>query len=77
MAAGVQGGGRGRNAGRRWPLASGNGSCGVDGALSRVKVVDPSYFNWPAVVVALADTIVPEVPPTNQSVNLSCAGHDL
>ncbi|MFD9894078.1 NADH-quinone oxidoreductase subunit C [Amycolatopsis sp. NPDC059027] len=47
------------------------------GALSRVKVVDPSFFNWPALPVALADTIVPDFPLTNKSFNLSYAGNDL
>jgi Ni,Fe-hydrogenase III large subunit/Ni,Fe-hydrogenase III component G len=47
------------------------------GALSRVKIVDPSFFNWPALPVALADTIVPDFPLTNKSFNLSYAGNDL
>jgi len=45
--------------------------------LTRVKVVDPSFFNWPAVPLALADTIVPDFPLTNKSFNLSYAGNDL
>jgi Ni,Fe-hydrogenase III large subunit/Ni,Fe-hydrogenase III component G len=45
--------------------------------LTRVKVVDPSFFNWPAVPVALADTIVPDFPLINKSFNLSYAGNDL
>jgi Ni,Fe-hydrogenase III large subunit len=51
----------------------------LDGAgrLARVKVVDPSFFNWPAVSVALADTIVPDFPLVNKSFNLSYAGNDL
>ena len=49
-----------------------------DGALLRVKVVDPSFFNWPALPVALAgDTIVPDFPLTNKSFNLSYAGNVL
>ncbi|GGU15889.1 hydrogenase large subunit [Lentzea flava] len=48
-----------------------------DGRLSRVKVVDPSFFNWPALPVALTDTIVPDFPLTNKSFNLSYAGNDL
>ncbi|WP_033289619.1 NADH-quinone oxidoreductase subunit C [Amycolatopsis jejuensis] len=47
------------------------------GVLSRVKVVDPSFFNWPALPVALVDTIVPDFPLTNKSFNLSYAGNDL
>jgi Ni,Fe-hydrogenase III large subunit len=48
-----------------------------DGTLGRVKVVDPSFFNWPALPVALADTIVPDFPLANKSFNLSYAGNDL
>lgn len=47
------------------------------GRLSRVKPVDPSWFNWPALPVALADTIVPDFPLVNKSFNLSYAGNDL
>jgi Ni,Fe-hydrogenase III large subunit/Ni,Fe-hydrogenase III component G len=50
---------------------------GVDGTLRRVKIVDPSFFNWPALPVALADTIVPDFPLANKSFNLSYAGNDL
>ena len=48
-----------------------------DGLLTRVKVVDPSFFNWPALPVALRNTIVPDFPLTNKSFNLSYAGNDL
>jgi Ni,Fe-hydrogenase III large subunit/Ni,Fe-hydrogenase III component G len=47
------------------------------GKLARVKVVDPSFFNWPALPVALADTIVPDFPLANKSFNQSYAGNDL
>ncbi|NUR71695.1 MAG: formate hydrogenase [Hamadaea sp.] len=50
---------------------------GPDGRLSRVKVVDPSFLTWPALPIALADTIVPDFPLTNKSFNLSYAGNDL
>lgn len=50
---------------------------GPDAKLTRVKVVDPSFFNWPALPVALADTIVPDFPLANKSFNLSYAGNDL
>jgi Ni,Fe-hydrogenase III large subunit/Ni,Fe-hydrogenase III component G len=50
---------------------------GADGRLSRVKVVDPSFFTWPALPVALADTIVPDFPLANKSFNQSYAGNDL
>src|SRR5690606_18253921 len=48
-----------------------------DGALARVKVVDPSFFNWPALPVALSGAIVPDFPLVNKSFNLSDAGNDL
>ena len=48
-----------------------------DGLLTRVKIVDPSWFNWPALPLALAGTIVPDFPVTNKSFNLSYAGNDL
>lgn len=49
----------------------------ADGTLTRVKVADPSFFNWPALPVALADTIVPDFPLANKSFNLSYPGNDL
>lgn len=50
---------------------------GPDGALRRVKIVDPSFFAWPALPLALTDTIVPDFPLVNKSFNLSYAGNDL
>jgi Ni,Fe-hydrogenase III large subunit/Ni,Fe-hydrogenase III component G len=47
------------------------------GMLTRVKIADPSFFNWPALPIALTDTIVPDFPLTNKSFNLSYAGNDL
>ena len=49
----------------------------ADGTLARVKVVDPSFLNWPAVPDALSETIVPDFPLANKSFNLSYAGNDL
>jgi Ni,Fe-hydrogenase III large subunit len=49
----------------------------ASGHLTRAKIVDPSFFNWPAVPVALSDTIVPDFPLTNKSFNQSYAGNDL
>ncbi|MCA1186224.1 MULTISPECIES: NADH-quinone oxidoreductase subunit C [unclassified Saccharopolyspora] len=49
----------------------------MNGRLSRVKIVDPSFFNWPALPVALNNTIVPDFPLVNKSFNLSYAGNDL
>ena len=47
------------------------------GRLVRCKIVDPSFLNWPALSVTLADTIVPDFPLANKSFNLSYAGNDL
>jgi Ni,Fe-hydrogenase III large subunit len=48
-----------------------------NGRLARCKIVDPSFLTWPALSVALADTIVPDFPLANKSFNLSYAGNDL
>ncbi|OZM81736.1 NADH-quinone oxidoreductase subunit C [Pseudonocardia sp. MH-G8] len=48
-----------------------------DGTVSRLKIVDPSFYNWPALPVALTDAIVPDFPLVNKSFNLSYAGNDL
>ncbi|MFD1543079.1 hydrogenase large subunit [Nonomuraea guangzhouensis] len=48
-----------------------------DGRLARVKIADPSFFNWPALPVALGGAIVPDFPLVNKSFNLSYAGNDL
>lgn len=49
----------------------------ADQRLARVKVVDPSFLNWPALPVALNGTIVADFPLVNKSFNLSYAGNDL
>jgi Ni,Fe-hydrogenase III large subunit/Ni,Fe-hydrogenase III component G len=51
----------------------------LDGAgrISRARTIDPSFFNWPALAIALNDTIVPDFPLANKSFNLSYAGNDL
>jgi Ni,Fe-hydrogenase III large subunit/Ni,Fe-hydrogenase III component G len=48
-----------------------------DGTLYRVKIVDPSFLNWPALSRALVDNIVPDFPLCNKSFNLSYSGNDL
>ncbi|NEA23606.1 NADH-quinone oxidoreductase subunit C [Actinomadura bangladeshensis] len=48
-----------------------------DGTLTRLKIADPSFFNWPALPVALTGAIVPDFPLVNKSFNLSYAGNDL
>jgi Ni,Fe-hydrogenase III large subunit/Ni,Fe-hydrogenase III component G len=47
------------------------------GRLHRVKVVDPSFFNWPALARALEHNIVPDFPLCNKSFNQSYSGNDL
>ena len=50
---------------------------GEDGALERVKVLDPSFLNWRALSYALLKNIVPDFPLTNKSFNQSYSGNDL
>ena len=45
--------------------------------VTRCRIVDPSFHNWPALSISLADTIVPDFPLANKSFNLSYAGNDL
>jgi len=47
------------------------------GVIRRVKVVDPSFFNWPALSRALEGNIVPDFPLCNKSFNQSYSGNDL
>jgi Ni,Fe-hydrogenase III large subunit/Ni,Fe-hydrogenase III component G len=54
-----------------WVLAEG------PTALRRVKVVDPSFRNWPALEYAVLKNIVPDFPLCNKSFNLSYSGSDL
>ncbi|MCV2395705.1 NADH-quinone oxidoreductase subunit C [Actinotalea sp. M2MS4P-6] len=49
----------------------------ASGRTTRVAVVDPSFFTWPALPVSLQDTIVPDFPLANKSFNQSYAGNDL
>jgi Ni,Fe-hydrogenase III large subunit/Ni,Fe-hydrogenase III component G len=50
---------------------------GENGTLHRVKIVDPSFFNWPALSYALEGNIVPDFPLCNKSFNQSYSGNDL
>jgi Ni,Fe-hydrogenase III large subunit/Ni,Fe-hydrogenase III component G len=50
---------------------------GEDERLHRVKVCDPSFFNWPALSYALEGNIVPDFPLCNKSFNQSYSGNDL
>jgi Ni,Fe-hydrogenase III large subunit/Ni,Fe-hydrogenase III component G len=54
-----------------WVMISG------EGALHRVKIVDPSFFNWPALSYALEGNIVADFPLCNKSFNQSYSGNDL
>ena len=49
----------------------------TEGRVSRWKIVDPSFLTWPALPLAMVDTIVPDFPLANKSFNLSYAGNDL
>jgi Ni,Fe-hydrogenase III large subunit/Ni,Fe-hydrogenase III component G len=46
------------------------------GALSRVKVTDPSFRNWPGLARAVPGNIIPDFPVINKSFNLSYSGND-
>jgi Ni,Fe-hydrogenase III large subunit len=50
---------------------------GEGNALARLKVVDPSFRNWPALEYAVLNNIVPDFPLCNKSFNLSYSGNDL
>jgi Ni,Fe-hydrogenase III large subunit/Ni,Fe-hydrogenase III component G len=50
---------------------------GEGGTLHRVKIIDPSFFNWPALAYALEGNIVPDFPLCNKSFNQSYSGNDL
>jgi Ni,Fe-hydrogenase III large subunit/Ni,Fe-hydrogenase III component G len=54
-----------------WLMADG------DGALARVKVLDPSFLNWRPLSYALLNNIVPDFPLCNKSFNQSYSGNDL
>ncbi|MGC9154544.1 MAG: NADH-quinone oxidoreductase subunit C [Ferrimicrobium sp.] len=48
-----------------------------NGCILRAKIVDPSFFNWPAVSISLRGAMVADFPLINKSFNLSYAGNDL
>ncbi|HET9372469.1 MAG TPA: NADH-quinone oxidoreductase subunit C [Vicinamibacterales bacterium] len=49
----------------------------ADGALDRVKIMDPSFLNWRPLSYALLKNIVPDFPLCNKSFNQSYSGNDL
>jgi Ni,Fe-hydrogenase III large subunit/Ni,Fe-hydrogenase III component G len=46
------------------------------GALTRVKVTDPSFRNWPGLAQAVPGNIISDFPVINKSFNLSYSGND-
>jgi Ni,Fe-hydrogenase III large subunit len=48
-----------------------------DGQLCSVKVIDPSFHNWPGLALAMREEQISDFPLCNKSFNLSYAGHDL
>jgi Ni,Fe-hydrogenase III large subunit len=47
------------------------------GKLRRYKVIDPSFFNWTGLALALRDEQISDFPLCNKSFNLSYCGFDL
>ncbi|HTS17579.1 MAG TPA: hydrogenase [Verrucomicrobiae bacterium] len=47
------------------------------GRFARYKVVDPSFYNWTGLALALRNQQVSDFPLCNKSFNLSYCGHDL
>lgn len=53
------------------------GLTGRDGKLRRYKVIDPSFFNWSGLAMALRNEQISDFPLCNKSFNLSYCGVDL
>jgi Ni,Fe-hydrogenase III large subunit len=49
----------------------------ADGRFRRYKVIDPSFFNWSGLALALRDEQISDFPLCNKSFNLSYCGFDL
>ena len=49
----------------------------AESTLTRAMIADPNFFNWPALPLALADTVAPDFPLANKRFGLSHAGNDL
>jgi Ni,Fe-hydrogenase III large subunit/Ni,Fe-hydrogenase III component G len=47
-----------------------------NGHVSRVKVTDPSFENWPGLARTVPGNILPDFPVINKSFNLSYSGND-
>ncbi len=50
---------------------------GETGAVTRYKIVDPSFHNWMGLAYAMRDQQISDFPLCNKSFNLSYCGHDL
>jgi Ni,Fe-hydrogenase III large subunit len=48
-----------------------------EGRIGRYKVVDPSFFNWNGLAMALRNEEISDFPLCNKSFNLSYCGYDL
>lgn len=46
------------------------------GQITRVKITDPSFLNWPGLTYAVPGNIIPDFPVINKSFNLSYSGND-
>lgn len=46
------------------------------GEITRVKITDPSFLNWPGLAQAVPGNIIPDFPVINKSFNLSYSGTD-
>lgn len=46
------------------------------GGISRVKINDPSFQNWPGIIQAAPGNIIPDFPVINKSFNFSYSGND-
>jgi Ni,Fe-hydrogenase III large subunit/Ni,Fe-hydrogenase III component G len=46
------------------------------GQITRIKVTDPSFLNWPGLIQAVPGNIIPDFPVINKSFNLSYSGND-
>lgn len=49
----------------------------ADGRFSTYKIIDPSFYNWMGLAIALRDQQISDFPLCNKSFNLSYCGHDL
>jgi len=48
-----------------------------EGRITRYKVVDPSFRNWPGLSFAVQKNVISDFPVCNKSFNLSYSGADL